>query len=716
MQKFHPYTPVRIALPFVAGVVASITGDLQTDFSLALAALIIGAAGFIVAGGLAGAHSWRWLPGMLGMLSLLTAGSASVSMFQTSGAAADRLIGAPGGHGPMILRISDTPKTGEGYWSAEAELVAVRDSLGNWTTSGLKVMARIHSDTGFSAPSYGDTVAVTGGLMPVKGPANPDAFDYRAYLAFRAIRWQVQAKQYLLLGPASPSDHTIWYWSKKCSANIREIFRRFQIEGEELALVSALLLGTKDLLSPETGREFSHAGAMHVLCVSGLHVGVIYVMSDKALFFLKRWKRMGKLRQILIIAIIWAFAFVTGLASSVMRAGLMFSLMALARMMNRSRINYNILASAAFIQLVINPFDIAQVGFQLSYLAVLGIFAFYKPISDLMAMKNRLVSWIWPVMAVSVAAQLATSPLACGLFHIFPVYFLLTNLIVVPLSGIIIYLAIGLTALGSFGFYHEWLALPLIASLKLMQGSVGLIQSLPGAVIEEIYIPLTMILTLYAAIAGGFMLWVIKVRKGLWIIAASLIVIVNIRTERSLKLVKHSEITVYSIPGSTAIDLIHHRKAFHIADSLLRSDPAKTLLRIQPHRLRAGARSVVDLPMVSKEELSIPDNVVALPPLFFFNGLSIAMVSGEDVMSFDGQPFQVDLLILRGRERINADKLPEMLDFRQLVIDSSVPAYRVEDYLKFFGDRGISCHSVSREGAFTLAWQSGSAGNGQFLN
>ncbi len=716
MQNFHPYTPVRIALPYVSGVIAALSGIFQPDFVQTIIALAITAVGFFIAGGLAGRHSWRWLPGTIGMTALLIGGMATVSLFRTYGDHADRLLNSSADYGPVILRIADTPRAGEDYWSAEAELVAVSDSLGNWKTSGLKVMARIQSDSGFTAPVYGDTIAVSGGLGRVKGPVNPDAFDYRNYLSFRSIRWQIQADQYLLLGKSSPEGHALWYWSKQCSAQIREIFRQYRIEGEELALVSALLLGTKDLLSPETGREFSHAGAMHVLCVSGLHVGVIYVMADKALFFLKRWKRLGKLRQILIIAIIWAFAFITGMASSVLRAGLMFSLMAMARMMNRSRINYNILASAALIQLIINPFDIAQVGFQLSYLAVLGIFAFYKPINDLVSMRNQIVSWIWPVMAVSLAAQLATSPLACGLFHIFPVYFLLTNLIVVPLSGVIIYLAIGLITLGSLGVFHDWLAFPLIGSLRLMQGSVGIIQSLPGSVIEDIYVPVTTILVLYAAIAGLFMLWVLKVRKGLWVLALALILIVNIRTDRILECRQHSEFTVYSTPGSTAIDLIHNRKAYHLADSLFHSDPSKSLLKIQPHRLRTGVRSVTNIPLDSAGEMVRSDNLLAIPPLYYFDGMSFARVSADDLGPFDGRPFKVDVVVLSGRRRINADKLSEMLEFRQLVIDSSVPAYRLEDYIKVFRDRGIPCHSVSREGAFTLSWESGLAGNGQFSN
>ena len=193
-------------------------------------------------------------------------------------------------------------------------------------------------------------------------------------------------------------------------------------------------------------------------------------------------------------------------------------------MFKRSSESYNIVAVAAFFQLLINPYDITQVGFQLSYVAVLGIFAFYKPFNDLISAPNRLATGIWSILAVSMAAQLATFPLASHYFNMFPVYFLLTNLIVVPLAAVITYFAVTLLAMGAGGMIFEWLAWPLKWSLRFMSGSVEYMQSWPGAVIEPIILSPLQVIMIYTAIAGLFIFWVMAKRSGAFIIMVSLLI------------------------------------------------------------------------------------------------------------------------------------------------------------------------------------------------
>ena len=343
-------------------------------------------------------------------------------------------------------------------------------------------------------------------------------FSYKKYLQNRQVFHQVYLEPGQWRKTGIRSVNPLLDFADRCRKAFLETFREFGITGQDFALVSALLLGNTEYLDAEIRQEFSYAGATHVLSVSGMHVAIVYIAADRMLFFLKRSRKSRKIHTLLIISFIWLYALITGLSTPVVRASLMFSLVAASNLLRRSSEGYNILAVSAFLQLWINPYDITQVGFQLSYLAVLGIFALYQPFNEVIASENRLVTWIWPVVAVSLAAQLATSPLAAYYFNMFPVYFLLTNLVVVPLSSLIIYFAIALLALGAVGVTFHFLALPLQWSLWFMRESIGEIQSWPGAVIDSLHISEFQVITVYIVIASAFGLFIL--RKRFWALVA----------------------------------------------------------------------------------------------------------------------------------------------------------------------------------------------------
>jgi competence protein ComEC len=645
----------------------------------------------------------RWISGVFASISLFLLGLSSVLVIDQKSKTTLMEAGKPLPPAMFLCRIDESPvkklKTSNGI----AMVLAEMDSLGQWHPQKIKIRVSFRNDSLRKPPAYGDLIVISGSLQAIPGPQNPHMFNFRQYLFNRQINWQV----YLEPGQWTHVGHEIAnpviFWAEICRNSFLETLRKFKVEGQEFALVSALLLGSKDYLESEVIQEFSHAGAIHVLSVSGLHVGIMYVLADKMLFFLKRGRNSRKLHQMLIILSIWAYAFITGLPSSVIRAALMFSLIAVAKMFKRSSESYNILAVAAFFQLWINPYEMTQVGFQLSYLAVLGIFAFYQPFNELIDNGNRLFSWVWSIFAVSMAAQLATFPLAGFYFNMFPVYFLLTNLIVVPLAAVVTYFAVALLAVGAAGLTFEWLALPLKWSLRFMQGSVEMIQSWPGAVIEPIVFNQLQVLLIYTAILSSFAFFILAYRKWAFVFLGSCLLFLVISAFNLYQMQKTTEIIVYQVPGHTAIDLVHNRQAIFIADSLLSTDEAKIKFQVQPNRLKNLIGDVKVIKISDHVSLSSPGAWINYP-FIYFRGKTIMVVDNNWKHTDPAKIIECDLVIISGNPQIDHEELIKQPGKKEIIIDSSVPQFRSSQLMQIFQKEGVPCHLVKHSGAFVIKW------------
>ena len=270
---------------------------------------------------------------------------------------------------------------------------------------------------------YGDEILVKGTPQQVKGPQNPEEFNYKRYLTFLTIYQQhfIDTSKVNVLS----SDNGNMLIAK--SLHLRNMFsallEKHIKEPNELAIAKALLLGNKDELDDEIKNVYAASGAMHVLAVSGLHVGIIYFVILYLLRIVPKEYRKEWLIAVVAIPLLWSYAFITGLSPSVLRAVTLFSVMAIGKSMNRHASMVNMLGVSAFILLVFNPYLLMQVGFQLSYIAVLGIIFIYPQVRKLLMPSNRVWVFFWDVTSISFAAQLATFPFIILYFHRFPTYF-----------------------------------------------------------------------------------------------------------------------------------------------------------------------------------------------------------------------------------------------------------------------------------------------------
>lgn len=271
------------------------------------------------------------------------------------------------------------------------------------------------------------------------------------------------------------------------------------VDGNVYAVVAAMTLGDKSQLTKELRETYTVTGAAHVLALSGLHLSIIYTLLS--LFFCRqRWQIVS---QVLIVISIWLFVFLVGMSSSVVRSAVMLTVYALLSLGDRNRISVNTLAFTAIIMLMVHPLSLFDIGFQLSFLAVLSILIWYPVFEGVIPqsflMSHRLVRWLWSLLAVSCAAQLGTAPLIAYYFGRFSSLFLITNLVVLPFAPLIIYLTLAVLFIPSLAYI-------LVYIVSALNGVLNFMASIPWVSIEALHPSILQIMMIYVIIAATYLL------------------------------------------------------------------------------------------------------------------------------------------------------------------------------------------------------------------
>ncbi|MFL5809456.1 MAG: ComEC/Rec2 family competence protein, partial [Flavisolibacter sp.] len=434
---------------------------------------------------------------------------------------------------------------------------------------------------------YGSRIIFKKPLQEIKNTGNPGGFDYKQYCLFQGITHQVylDQKDFIILSSQKNYFHAFIFDSRDW---VLKQIRRF-IKGEkEQGLAEALLIGYKDDLDKNLVQSYSNTGVVHVIAISGLHLGLIYWILLICTKPLTKFKRLVWLRLFLVITCIWWFSILAGAQPSVLRSAVMFSFLAMGEVLSRRSSIYNSLALSAFVLLCYNPFWLWDVGFQLSYSAVLSIVIFFKPIYNWFYFKNKLLDFIWKLNAVTIAAQLLTLPFSIYHFHQVPCLFLLTNLVAVPLSSailmgeILVCVCFFILPFANFlGWILKWL-------IWLMNTYIEHLERLPFSVWTGISINLQQAVLLMIFIIA-FAYWLIENRKTLlWLAFASLLFFTTIHSYTAMKRSCQKKIIVYNIAGHKAADLVAGNSYEFISDSSVANDKFLRNFNISPSRTLHG--------------------------------------------------------------------------------------------------------------------------------
>jgi len=344
-----------------------------------------------------------------------------------------------------VATVSDFPQEKKKTYKVPVTVHYILEN-NRWKPACSKAIAFVKKDSTIGTVSVGDTIVIEAAVDSIKDFATKGHFSYMTYMAHRQVYNQLWVKKGRWKLVARDSHFSLKKAAARVCATVNGIYLSAGLPGPETAVLGALMLGVRSDMSAELLNAYSATGAMHILAVSGLHVGILYLILSWVLFFMAgRWLKVCK--SLIIIACIWFYAFMTGFSPSIERAAIMFSLIALAQLLDSDYDIYNTLAATAFVCLLVNPHDLYDIGFQLSFLAILGIVYCGTYFSTLYEPSNLLVKKLYELVTVSLAAQVLTLPLSMYYFGQIPTYFLLTNLVAIPVSFVVMVLGVAVIPL-----------------------------------------------------------------------------------------------------------------------------------------------------------------------------------------------------------------------------------------------------------------------------
>ena len=379
--------------------------------------------------------------------------------------------------------ISDYAEEKEKSFRLEAELDQMKTKNGFTSVNGSMILY-IKKDTVFSDFVPGDHIIIKCTPDEIVNRGNPNEFDYKFYMENHGIRYFAFLQSSEIIRMGEPDHRKLIHRALIIRQKIIRMYRDRGISGDRLALVAAITLGQKSLLDPEQKQYFIKAGVMHIMAVSGLHAVILSFFIFKMLFFLKG--RFNIIRIIITLHILWSFAFVTGLTPSVLRATLMFSFLQAGMLMKRPVNSINSVLASAFILILMRPSIIFDAGFLLSYSAVLFIISFYQDMYLKIQFKKWVPDQIWKMVVVTIVAQAGTLPLTIMLFNRFPVWFIISNTIIVPLSSLLIIIGCLVPLTFPIIFISQFMATILGFLTELTETLTRIASTLPYSTIDNI--------------------------------------------------------------------------------------------------------------------------------------------------------------------------------------------------------------------------------------
>ncbi len=539
---------------------------------------------------------------------------------------------------------------------------------------------------------YKDNLLIAAKYYAVSGPSNPEAFDFREYLRNKGIHHQafIDKNDLVILKDVVQTNHFSLAYELRDKL-LQKIGS--YIDKDESGVAAALLLGYEGWLDPEQELSYSNAGVLHVLCVSGMHVALIYNLLAWLTGWMDKKKITRHFKYFLLLNLIWFYAMVTGFSPSVIRAAAMISFVIFGKWVDRNASVYNLLCGSCFLLFIFDPYLIRSTGFVLSFLAVCGIIFYHKLILPLWVPPNKVMFMVWELISVSLAAQLTTFPLSMFLFHQFPNYFLIANLIIIPLSTGVMYsgLLILVTDWIPFaGIIFGWATTKGISLLNLL---VDRVASLPGALTTDIYISGFETLMIYVGMIV-FTLWLTK-KSLLWLQLSMVTTILFLGSKLSSNYESGSQLTftVYQTPKRSLYALMDGHQSVILTDTT---------------NIASGSRNPAYLHLL-KKGTSLQDSVIISPDFHYALQLDslhrVVILSDLKLLrenAFPTYPKVKTTVILRGKLNISATDIVSGLNPIQVVLDNKINKKDSERLTEELVELNIPCHNVKTSGAFVL--------------
>ena len=514
-----------------------------------------------------------------------------------------------------------------------------------------RIILNIYKDSTNHVLEIGSSLLIKGTLTKNKSPNNPNQFDYSKYLQNKQIYAQLYSDiEEIKIETKIKKD--IWYYSSKLRTRIIQNLEKNNFDKTELNVAVALIMGQQQEISPNIIRDYQYAGAVHILSVSGLHIGFILLFVTFILKPIPNTRRGSLIKLIIILLSLSSFGIIAGLAPSVVRSVTMFSFVAIGSHLRRSVNIYHTLLISILLILLVEPSFLFDVGFQLSYIALFFIIWLQPLLSSIWNPKTKLSKYIWDILTVSFAAQIGTLPISIYYFHQFPGLFFVTNLIIIPLLSIIMVLGVVVMILAAFNIIPVFISQLLEWSIYYLNKIINTIASFEQFIIKDIPLHFYLLLTSYLLLFT-IIIWFKKPNfNKLALVLISIIIFQLSYFKIHWNTKTEEELIVFNTKKST---MIAERKGENITvyanDSILKKTQKNSVLK-----------------QYCLGNLSIVQQKKKLQNFIYFNGTKIFIMDSSGFYPKTSNP---DVLILTQSAKINLDRLFMNLKPKIVIADAS---------------------------------------------
>ena len=534
----------------------------------------------------------------------------------------------------------------------------------------------LHIKDSISVNEIGKSILFKTKLTSISSVKNPYQFDYQKYMQRKYIYWQGHTDEYKVQNKTSFS---LIHWAKRLQNYLATSLDNYPFSNESRGIIKALVLGVRSDIDSETYQEYIDAGAVHILAISGLHIGIITILITKIVnLFLPKRRKIIKIA--IVFSILLTYAFIAGLSASVLRAVIMFGAYSITELLGNKRARYDSLIFSIFVLLLFKPNFLFDVGFQLSYAAVLSILLFLPLYNRYFIYKNLIFNTISDIIKVSIAAQIGIIPLSLFYFHQFAGLFLITNIIILPFLGIILGIGIFVVILANFQVLPLWLVKVYDFLIFSMNYVIENISSYKTMIISDVYFDKMMLFISFFFI--GSLLFYLYLRK-----------------------IKYLYLTLISIIFFQIYLIFDKYKEQKISQIIVFNQYKQTLLVKQDNgKITFYHSDSLKLPNSYIKNFCHNKSIKNVDNQCFNNILS---VKGKNILIIDeviyiDDSIKADYVLLCNSPKINLEKFIEKKSIKVLVVDGSNFPTMVKKWQKTAEKYNIPFHYTQEKGAFII--------------
>jgi len=673
MKKLHQYVPLHFTVSLILGIIIQFY---TTIWQFGFQKLLILSFVFLIGLALFHRYKKRILFTLFSWLLFVLLGISSI-YFQEKSNHTNFYQHAITNNSTTILTIDKVLKS-DNYYD---KYIANVSQINQQKTVG-KILVAIQKDS-LQKPLQIDTKLLLKPIfkeLPI--PLNPNQFNYKEYLKTQGVYEQITTKnqQFKILKPTTNSFIGI---ASNFRNNVKSSLQKHAFSADELGVINALLLGERKEISKELLQNYSKAGAIHILAVSGLHIGIILLILSILFHPLERLKNGKLIKTMVIVVLLWMFAFIAGLSASVVRAVTMFTAVAIGQTFNRKNVVEHSLVFSMFLLLLVKPLFLFDVGFQLSYLAVFGIVWLQPKLADLWKPKYKAVRFFWQLITVSLAAQVGILPLSLFYFHQFPGLFMLSNLVIIPFLGIILMGGFLVIFLSLLHILPTFLAETYGFIISLMNHFIYWISEQEQFLFSNISFSFLLMLSSYILLFFGAQFFIYRNAKRLLYFLTSVVLFQAVFIYEKQQTSTKNEFIIFHKSRKTMLGRRNGNtlQVFHNLDSTT-INQQKTLLSYQ-----------------TSENVSLSFQHT-IPTILSFKNQQILLIDSLGVYKIDN--LKNPILLLHNSPKINLNRLITIVQPTQIIADGSNYKSYLKNWKLICEKKKIPFYSTGKNGAFVF--------------